>query len=157
MRTLAVEPLLPAAFAPFGTVVQVPPEAERTVFPQALTNLRPEARATLSAARIAPLDLPFTANVMERHRFSTQTFLPLDVARYVVVVAPHAADGLPDMRHARAFLAGSHTGVSYAADCWHHSLIVLDRPGSFAVLMWRDGTEADMETVTFDERVQIVP
>jgi ureidoglycolate lyase len=92
---------------------------------------------------------------MERHRYSTQTFLPLDVERYVVVVAPHSADGTPDMRQARVFVVPSDTGISYGADTWHHPMIVLDRPGCFAVLLWRDGTSNDIETVTLDEPVLI--
>jgi hypothetical protein len=30
-------------------------------------------------------------------------------------------------------------------------MIALDRPACFSVLMWRDGTAADMETVELDE------
>lgn len=152
---LAVEPLAPAAFADFGTVVRAPAELARMVFPDALGSLRPDARATLSASRALPRKLPLTATVMERHRYSTQTFLPLDVARYVVVVAPDATVGTPDMKRARAFLVPGDTGISYRADAWHHPMIVLDRPGCFAVVLWRDGTAADIETITLDEPVEI--
>jgi ureidoglycolate lyase len=152
---LATEPLTSAAFAPFGTVVQAPREPARTSFPAALTNLRADARATLSTSRSLPGTLPLTTRVMERHRYSTQTFLPLDVERYVVVVAPQSAAGAPDMRQARAFVVPGDTGISYAADTWHHPMIVLDRPGCFAVLLWRDGSADDMETVSLDEPVVI--
>jgi ureidoglycolate lyase len=155
MMKLAIGPLVFEAFAPFGTVVQAPAQPARTSFPAALSNLRPDARATLSASHSLPLSLPLTTNVMERHRYSTQTFLPLDVERYVVVVAPHSAEGTPDMRHARAFVVPGDTGISYGADTWHHPMIVLDRPGCFAVLLWRDDTINDIETVTLDHSVVI--
>ena len=90
MIELVAGPLLPEAFAPFGAVVQAPAEPARSHFPAALRNLRPEAQATLTASRSLPQTLPLIAQVMERHRYSTQTFLPLDAASYVVVVAPNA-------------------------------------------------------------------
>jgi ureidoglycolate lyase len=70
---LTIEPLLPVAFAPFGTVVRAPAEVARTPFPAALGNLRPDARATLSASRALPKALPLTSTAMERHRYSSQT------------------------------------------------------------------------------------
>ena len=103
---LVIEPISAEAFAPYGTVVRAPADLGRIPFLDALKNTRPNARATLSASRALPKTLPLTGTVMERHRFSSQTFFPLDVARYVVVVAPHGAAGLPDM-HARPRLHGA--------------------------------------------------
>jgi len=91
---------------------------------------------------------------MERHRHSSQTFFPLDVARYVVIVAPRGAHEKPDMSRARAFLVPGDTTITYAADCWHHPMIALDRPACFSVLMWRDGTPNDMDIVTLDPAVR---
>jgi ureidoglycolate lyase len=51
-----------------------------------------------------PKTLPLVGTVMERHRFSSQTFFPLDVARYVVVVAPYSGIDRPDMARACAFV-----------------------------------------------------
>ena len=36
---------------------------------------------------VEPTALPATLEKMERHRFSSQTFLPLDASRYLVCVA----------------------------------------------------------------------
>jgi ureidoglycolate lyase len=36
-------------------------------------------------------------------------------------------------------------GVIYRAGVWHAGAAVLDRPGSFAVLMWRCGDDGDDE------------
>ena len=47
------------------------------------------------------------------------------------------------------------TAMTYAAACWHHAMIALDRPACFSVLMWRDGTAADMETVTLGESFEL--
>ena len=153
---LVIEPISAEAFAPYGTVVRAPAEVGRVPFPNALLNKRADAYPTLSASRALPKALPLTGTVMERHRFSSQTFFPLDVARYLVVVAPVGADGMPDMRRARALMVPGDIAITYAADSWHHPMIALDRPACFSVLLWRDGTTADIEIVTLSEKFELV-
>ena len=138
---LIPQPLTRQAFAPFGEVIDVPQEAGRTYYEDALGNLRPQAKPSLSMSyRMPTQERPLKSELMERHEFSSQTFVPVDVARWLIVVAPHAAQGGPDMAHARAFIATGKQGVTYKPDTWHHGLTTLDRPGRFAVFMWRAGT-----------------
>jgi ureidoglycolate lyase len=145
------EPLRAEAFAPFGDVLEAPPAAGRNFFGDGLANRRPGAAPSLSVACVPPLaSLPLTATRMERHEFSSQSFLALDVARWLVIVAPKAGDGRPDTARARAFLAGPGQGVTYRVDIWHHPLTVLDRPARFAVLIWLEHSKTDEEFVTLD-------
>lgn len=144
---LIAQALTAEAFAPFGTLVTAPPGTERRDFSGGLQNGRAEARASLYTVRIEPTALPLAGRVMERHRFSSQTFLPLDVASYLLVVAPTAADGGPDLARARAFIAPGDHGVTYAPDVWHHPMAVLERDGLFAVMMWRNGDAGDEEFI----------
>ena len=128
------------AFAPFGDVFEAPQEAGRTYYEDALGNLRPAARPSLSLThRIETPDRPLKSEMMERHEFSSQTFVPVDVGRWLIVVAPHAKAGGPDMARAVAFIASCKQGVTYKPNTWHHGLTVLDKPGRFAVFMWRAG------------------
>jgi len=137
---LTPQPLTREAFAPFGDVIDVPQEAGRTYYEDALGNLRGEAKPSLSMSfRVPTPDRPLKSELMERHEFSSQTFVPVDVARWLIVVAPHAAAGGPDMANARAFIATGKQGVTYKPNTWHHGLTVLDKPGRFAVFMWRAG------------------
>lgn len=145
---IIAEPLSQAAFAAFGDVIDVPAEPGRKYYEEALGNLRPAARPSLSVSlRPETADRPLRAELLERHEFSSQTFMPLDVERWLVVVAPHAAAGGPDVAQVRAFIATGRQGVTYRPDTWHHGLTVLDRPGRFAVFMWRDGSAGDEEFV----------
>lgn len=153
---LILEPLAAGAFAPFGDVLEVPHPSGRSYFDGALGNLRPAARPSLSLSRKEELSsLPLTARQMERHEFSSQSFVPIEAGRWLVVVAPHAADGRPEMAGARAFLAGPHQGVTYKANTWHHPLTILDRPAAFAVYMWLDGGKGDEEFFTLPAPVTI--
>ena len=142
------QPLTREAFAPFGEVIDVPNEAGRTYYEDALGNLRPEAHASISLSlKEETAERPLKAELLERHEFSSQTFVPIDAARWLVVVAPHAKAGGPDASAVRAFIATGQQGVTYRPDTWHHGLTVLDRPGRFAIFMWRTGGEGDEEFV----------
>lgn len=146
MRKIVAQPLTGEAFAGFGSVGEAPATAGRIYLD---ATLRPGAWASLSVSRLAPLaGLPIRAETMERHEFSSQTIVPLNGARWLVVVAPHL-DGQdrPDMSRARAFLPEAGQSVTYAVNVWHHPMTALDAPADFAVLMWRDGTSTDEQFV----------
>lgn len=150
MRLLAT-PLTEEAFAPFGQVLQAPTDPGRVAASLALANRRPEVPVSLSLVAKAPATLPMRSTTMERHPFSSQSFIPLDAGPWLVLVAPHAAGGGPDMARSRAFLARGDQGVTYGVDVWHHPFTVFDRVARFAVLMWKDGTPAD------DEFIELAP
>ncbi len=103
-----------------------------------------------------PQDSTFRVTVLERHPFTTQTFVPLTAdpaGRYLVIVAPSlpptAADegfpvpattneqgtplpgrGLPDVAHLRAFIATIEQAVTYGAGTWHAPMVALGERGS---------------------------
>jgi ureidoglycolate lyase len=149
MRTLLAEPITAEAFAPFGEVLVQPDGFDRHYFDSALSNARPAAYPSLSLAMVKPLESqPLDAVQMERHAFSSQSFVPMDAARFLAIVAPHTAAGKPDSERARAFLVEGGKGITFRADVWHHPMTVLDRASAFAVMMWLDGSEDDTELVT---------
>jgi ureidoglycolate lyase len=142
-------PLTAGAFAPFGEVLEAPAAPGRSYFDASLGNLRPGAHPSLSIVLRLPVPgLPLEANLLERHEFSSQSFVPLEIGRWLIVVAPHAAQGGPDVYRARAFIATGRHGVTYRPNTWHHGVTVLDKPARLAVFMWCDGTKKDEEFVT---------
>ena len=150
------EPLTEAAFAPFGEVFGPPATPGRTYVDRALQNPRAAAQPSLSFSLIEPLEgnrLPIT--LMERHAHSSQAFIALDVARYLLIVAPSAASGGPDTARARAFVASGAQSINYRAGTWHHEMMPLDRRGRFAILMWNAGVE-DEEFVTIAAPFDVV-
>jgi ureidoglycolate lyase len=148
---LILEPLTAEAFAPFGDVLAAPADPGRVYIEAALDNRRAHARPSLSFSTREPAALPLTSTTMERHRHSSQSFVPMEAGRWLVLVAPHGADGGPDMARARAFLAAPDQGVTYGADVWHHPSTVFDRIARFAIFMWKDGGPED------DEFVEVAP
>lgn len=118
--------------------------------------------------------------VLERHPFTTQTFVPLSgadgrPAQYLVVVAPSfapsAADeglpvperdeddglpgrGLPDVSRLRAFVATGGQAVTYAPGTWHAPMVALVKPNAavdFAVFQAANGVPVeDCQEVTLE-------
>ena len=154
---IRLEPVTKEAFAPFGLLLPMPaPGAPRLELSSELANRRETAKPRLSLASTAPRALPLKATQMERHVHSSQTFVPIDCASYLVMVAPHGADGLPDIEGLRAFRIPGDVGVHYFADTWHHPLTALERPGSFVVLTFIDGGPGDEQFVDLPRELEIV-
>ena len=116
------------------------------------------APRTLLEANNASLDGYFPLEVLERHPYTSQTFIPLglsaaeqDEARYIVIVAPSLPENLtndsssmstsklsghyqPDMEGIQAFVANGSQAVTYKAGTWHAPMVVVGKKGiSFVV------------------------
>jgi ureidoglycolate lyase len=151
-----LEPISEAAFAPFGQLLRSPPPGRpRRELIEELQNLRPSGRPRLSLATVQPKPLPLQAIEMERHVHSSQAFVPIDCASYLVLVARHGADDLPDLATLRAFRVPGDVGVNYSADTWHYPLSALEREARFVILTFVDGTATDEQFVSLPEPVVI--
>ena len=157
MASIQLKAVTAEAFAPFGLLLPTPAlDQPRLELYGELTNLRETAKPRLTLATAPPRMLPLTATEMERHIHSTQTFVPIDCASYLVMVAPHGADDRPDPTGLRAFRVPGDVGVHYFANTWHHPLTALERPGSFVVLTFIDGGPGDEQFVKLSGAVEIV-
>ncbi|WP_353475105.1 ureidoglycolate lyase [Salipiger sp. H15] len=138
-----IRPFEPARFAAFGASFELPSEpGQRLGFCAELSNGRGTAAlARLDAVLVAPVSLPIALPRMERHPFSSQSFLPLDGAAYIVAVAREGADGGPDPATLEAWQVPGSVAVTYHAGTWHAPLAVPGRAGRFAVFMYTAGQD----------------
>ena len=153
---IVVRPMNAEAFAPFGQVLESPGETNRLDHAAAAANLRSDAKINVCVVRASPATLPLKVTDMERHAFSSQAFFPLNVEKYLVMVAPAADQNTPDITRLQAFAVAGHQGVNYNAGTWHHPLATLGQAGEFAVLMWEDGGERDTDWSKVAEDVTVV-
>jgi ureidoglycolate lyase len=148
-REIVAQELSAEAFSAFGEVVEASERPGRAYFETSIENARSAARPRMWMLTKLPSDpLPLTFNTLERHQFSSQTFVPIDLSRWLVVVAPHHPGGGPDVDRVEAFLARPTQAVSYRANVWHGSLTVFDKLSHLNVFMWLDGSAADEEFVS---------
>lgn len=142
------------SYAPFGDVIEAGGAGEsanagtarRFNRLAAVENRRPGAAApNLCVFRVVPVeDNPVRLRALERHRDSTQVFVPMaGSARYLVVVAPGGE--APDLGGVRAFVARAGQGITYRPGTWHHPLIALDAETDFACLVHEAGDAGDCD------------
>ena len=152
---LVAAPLDRNSYRDFGDVIAADPAAPGTSANAAtarrfnrlgaIENLRPGATPNLCVFRVAPAAAnPFSVRMLERHRHSTQVFIPMGGAtRYMAVVCLGA--DTPDPGTLKAFIVDGAQGISYRPGIWHHPLIGLDRTADFACLVYEDGGAGDCE------------
>ena len=148
---LRPEPLTPEGFAPFGTVLRFDDRTARPVNENtarrsdttALFTAPAGTRPHLALYRAEPQMLPLALSLFERHPEAAQSFLSISVSRFLLVVAPPDADGLPDATRARAFVGHAGTGLSYRPNQWHTPILALGQAGDLAMLMAEHGDARD--------------
>ena len=75
---------------------------------------------------------PLQINMLEKHPFFSQTFIPKDNQPFLVVVAP-ASDEL-NIKDIRAFISNGEQGVNYSRGVWHFPLISVKDGAQFIVI-----------------------
>ena len=161
-RRLVARPLTREAFAPFGTVIdkrdadpRVPINAGRARRILGLGEAvaaGPGGRVAIGLVEADPCTLPLAFDLVERHPFGSQAFVPLSPAPFLVVVCEDLG-GRPGVP--RAFLTAPHQGVNYAANTWHGVLTPLGAPKDFLVID-RAGAGANLEEHRFPEPWTVV-
>jgi len=160
-REIRTEALTPAAFAPFGDVLDSAGPPDRMINHGLCGRFHDRARldfgATPGRAGISiflaePHTLPLTLEMVERHPDGSQAFLPMHQHPFLVVVAPDNA-GRPGTP--RAFLTDGSQAINLLRGTWHGVLTPLAVPGRFAVLD-RIGPGTNLQEHWFDFPWQIV-
>lgn len=137
-------------FAPFGRAHAAPETPIRVDYSAAIASLRAGATPSLYTTLVPARGVPIEVTLLERHRYSSQTFLPLGAENYLTIVAHSLPDGFPDVSTAQAFRVPGDRAITYAAGIWHHPMISLGRDAGFAVMMWLDGGADDEEYFSLD-------
>ena len=101
--------------------------------------------------------IPDPRDILLAPVISEKSYGLLEENKYTFVVAPHAKAGGPDLSGVKAFIATGQQGVTYKPNTWHHGLTVLDKPGRFAVFMWRVGGKGDEEFVPVESFTIRIP
>ena len=156
MKTLHMERLTRASFAPFGDVIELDGArhfainggtTERYHDLAQVDVTEQGGRPLINVFRAQPRALPVEIAMMERHPLGSQAFIPLTRCRYLIVVAPA---GELDATQMRGFWTDAWQGVNYAKGVWHHPLLALDQVSDFLVVD-RGGEQPNCDEQTLDE------
>ena len=150
---LKPEPLTQAAFAPFGKVIEADPATAIEINSGFTTRFHKLATAQTDADTILSIfrgrPRPLQIAMLERHPKGSQAFVPLNGRQWLAVVAE-----TPDQHACRAFMCQGGQGLIYAANVWHHPLLVLGEVQDFLVVD-RDGDGSNLEEVFFENPSRI--
>lgn len=175
-NSIVAEPLTPEAFAPYGGVISADHQIKNVQSSAAnygtavkihkvapIVNKYSAAPSGKSSAAnwnifrcSAPKHLilktapkTYTSKVLERHPYSSQTFVPmgqnLEKWSYIVIVAStdeSSLQKLPDPSSVKAFICKGNQSVTYGAATWHAPMVVIDEDVphiDFAVLIHENG------------------
>ncbi|NLC77596.1 MAG: hypothetical protein GX750_08250 [Clostridia bacterium] len=94
-------------------------------------------------------------NLMERHHYTSQTFIPLNGTRSLVAVAPPQLDQ-PQVDQIEVFILEGNQGVNFNRKTWHHTLIPIDGPGECIIMNRGGDIPDDCELVYFDNEQKII-
>lgn len=147
-------PLTAEAFRPYGDVITLP---EAPADPARSQLFRGVGELSFTGGS-AGLDLLYTAvkplelAMMERHRNSSQAFLPLRPVPFVVAVAPPTPDDVAEPVAPQAivaFISDGRQGVNFRAGVWHHPLLPVGDALVTAIVHRRhdDGLDAQVVPV----------
>lgn len=140
MSVIVAQPLTREAFTPFGDVIETEGadhflinngHCQRFHALATTQALGPEAQIIINIFRAKAYAFPLTLNLVERHPFGSQAFIPLSQDPFLVVVA-HDEGGRPGLPH--AFLTRPGQGVNYPANLWHGVLTPIAGPQDFVVV-----------------------
>jgi ureidoglycolate lyase len=161
MKTIKIQPLTRAAFAPFGDVIETegaqhyPINAgmcERYHDLARVETAGPSARQMISIGIGQPYALPLTLKMVERHPLGSQAFVPLSPEPFLVIVASDEG-GKPGVP--RAFMSNGTQGVNYPINTWHGVLTPVGQQQRFLIVD-RGGEGDNLEEYFFDEPIKIV-
>lgn len=154
MRDLVAAALTPAAFAPFGEVLEAGGDFRlinegmcRRHHDRAALDFGPEGRAGISVFDAQPRALPYVFDLVERHPDGSQAFVPMTRKPFLVIVAPDDAGKPGDPQ---AFLTSGGQGINLRRGTWHGVLTPLHAPGLFAVVD-RIGATPNLEEFRYAE------
>lgn len=155
---ISTQPLDARSFAPFGDVLDTSGEPDRLINAGMCGRYHDRARldfadgrAAVSLFKAIPRSLPMVLDLVERHPEGSQTFLPMSMDPFLIIVAPDEG-GVPG--RPLAFLSAPGQGINFHRGTWHGVLTPLSEPGLFAVID-RIGPGANLEEHHFQQEIII--
>ncbi|MFC1394171.1 ureidoglycolate lyase [Acinetobacter junii] len=143
-KNIQIQPLTQESFSAFGDVI----EKENNDFFSINHGLTLRYHA-LSVAQISGdntavgmsifhnlcvTEIPFKIDMLERHPHGSQSFIPLQQQKFIIIVALPLDQTQPNEQKIYAFLSNGKQGVTYHQGAWHHPLITLEAKSDFLVV-----------------------
>lgn len=151
---IIAQPLTADAFSAFGDVIELTDRDSLTINDGMCQRHHDLARLDFSdgQAGISLFDgkarqFPYSLDLVERHPFGSQAFIPMNNVPLLITVCPdeNGRPGTP-----QAFLARADQAVNLHRGTWHGVLAPIGAQGLYAVVD-RIGTGSNLEEMRFEK------
>ncbi len=159
---LNVKQLTPDSFAKYGQVIGLPAEpADKNKIQRWADVSAPDFQGGRPVIDLLYSNQrPLKVEKLERHRNSTQTFIPLSQSPFLVVVgeAKIAEAGKNDFDPSQleAFISNGRQGITLAAGIWHGSPLPIGNSIEFSVLHRSPDVDLDIQLITLDANSELM-
>ena len=160
--TLVPKPLTSERFAPYGDVIESVVDRKAGMNAARFERfddlcgieMSDAGRVAVSIARCSVASpLPYRIDMVERHPFGSQAFVPLTPCRMIVVVAP--PEESVEASELCAFVTNGRQGINYHRGTWHMPLIAFDS-GQELLIIDRAADKPNCDEHSLDEPVLLV-
>lgn len=160
MKQIKIQPMNSQAFVPFGELIDFNREPDFSINNGMCDRYHAIAKAEaigsnaqtiISLGRARPYQLPLKLEMMERHPYGSQSFIPLQPNPFLVIVAKDL-NGRPN--DPIAFMTTAGQGVNYHRNTWHAVLTPLYKETEFLIVD-RDGKEYNLEEFFFAKPFEV--
>ncbi len=160
--SVRLQSLTTQAFAPYGEVLQLYAAGQRAInqgtsarldLPAALDLHGANGQAVLAVFHAQAQSVNTPCQMLERHRWGSQSFVPLSGVRCRLWVA--LGEASPDLTTLACFEVSGQQGCTLHKGVWHHPLMALEA-GSFLVIE-RQGPQEDCEVFTLPQAIHPDP
>ena len=103
-------------------------------------DFRSDEQTELSLAHVRRR--PFEVRWIERHFKHTQTFIPLNGAAFIAVLAPPTQGDRPDLDQVRAFRFDGSSGFTMKLGTWHEFPFAVEDEADIVVILRREATQS---------------
>ena len=107
-------------------------------------DFRSDEQTELSLAHVRRR--PFEVRWIERHFKHTQTFIPLNGAPFIAVLAPPTQGDLPDLKQVRAYRFDGSAGFTMKLGTWHEFPFAVEEEADIVVILRREATQSLLTT-----------
>ena len=115
------------------------------------------SREAMRLGYLRPKKRALALSWFERHLKGTQTFVPLNGARSLIVVAPpYEADNPaaePELDEVRAFVLDGTMGINLHPGTWHWTPFPLDDSSDFIILVRESVADDDLNFIDLEKRL----
>ena len=160
MKKIKAQNITKESFGAFGDILDIDGSPDKLINAGFCERYNDRAKleftngkAGISIFNAKVRKLPYEFDMLERHPYGSQAFLPLTGNPFLVIVVKNNMENKP--KKPQAFITEKNQGINIHRNIWHGVLTPLTAPGLFAVVD-RIGPGDNLDEYFLTEKFQVM-